>query len=161
MKQPSRIKIDNYLEKHGEILYHYDFGDDWRIRVVLEETVEDYYFGYPTLLAGEGVAPPEDVGGPSGYKEFLKIYQDPTHSDYLSTYAWAESMYYLPLDNEYAIGEEKQELEYGKTYLLAVYRQKNGDSIRAGYDYQDEEELKNMLNEHTMVCLLKIKLEET
>ncbi len=62
---------------------------------------------------------------------------------------------------EYAIGEEKQELEYGKTYLLAVYRQKNGDSIRSGYDYQDEEELKNMLNEHTMVCLLKIKLEET
>ena len=98
VKQPTRIKIDSYLEKHGDFIYNYDFGDDWRIRVELEEMVEDYYFGYPTLLDGEGTAPPEDVGGPPGYEEFLKVYQDPTHPDYLSTYAWAEQQYYLPLD---------------------------------------------------------------
>ena len=98
VKQPTRIKIDSYLEKHGQFVYNYDFGDDWRIRVELEDTVEDYYFGYPTLLDGEGTAPPEDVGGPPGYEEFLKVYHDPTHPDYLTTYAWAESMSYLPLD---------------------------------------------------------------
>lgn len=98
VKEPARIKIDKYLEKHTEFIYNYDFGDDWRIRVVLEETVEDYYFGYPTVLGGEGTAPPEDVGGPPGYEAFLKIYQDPTHLEYVSICKWAKQQRYLPLD---------------------------------------------------------------
>ncbi|MBO1911106.1 plasmid pRiA4b ORF-3 family protein, partial [Microvirga sp. 3-52] len=72
-KAPTSIKIDAIIEQHGEFLYTYDFGDDWRIRVELEEIVEDYYFGYPTLLDGEGTAPPEDVGGPPGYELFLEV----------------------------------------------------------------------------------------
>ena len=50
VKAPTSIKIDSYLENHGGFSYNYDFGDDWRIRVELEEIVEDYYFGFPTLL---------------------------------------------------------------------------------------------------------------
>lgn len=155
VKQPSRIKIDNYLEKHGEILYHYDFGDDWRIRVVLEETVEDYYFGYPTLLAGEGVAPPEDVGGPSGYKEFLKIYQDPTHSDYLSTYAWAESMYYLPLDND-EVNEQLKHVKYKKSEWMHIDHENYyvlSDKYR-GSDYVDLEALpnKDLIIQYAVAC---------
>ncbi|QFG01240.1 hypothetical protein PB01_17635 [Psychrobacillus glaciei] len=114
VKQPTRIKIDSFLEKHGQFIYNYDFGDDWRICVKLEETVEDYYFGYPTLLEGEGTAPPEDVGGPPGYKEFLKVLQDSTHPDYLSTYAWAEGQLYLPLDIE-KIKEYLKIVKYKKT----------------------------------------------
>lgn len=53
VKQPTRIKIDPYIEKHGKLLYQYDFGDQWKISVILEDTVDDYYFGYPTLLDGE------------------------------------------------------------------------------------------------------------
>ncbi len=90
VKASTSIKIDSYLEKHGEFIYNYDFGDDWKIRVELEEIVEDYYFGFPTLLAGEGTAPPEDVGGTSGYESFLEIYQDPQHPDYLHIKTWAE-----------------------------------------------------------------------
>ncbi|TQR21839.1 plasmid pRiA4b ORF-3 family protein [Psychrobacillus vulpis] len=110
VKQPARIKIDSYLEKSGEFIYNYDFGDDWRIRVVLEDTVEDYYFGYPTLLDGEGMAPPEDVGGPPGYEEFIRVFHDPKHPDYLTTYAWAEQQLYLPLD----IAEVNEHLKYVK-----------------------------------------------
>ena len=90
VKQPVRMKIDSFLQKHGSFIYNYDFGDDWKIRVVLEETVEDYYFGYPTLLDGEGTAPPEDVGGPSGFESFKNIIGDPTHPDYKTTVEWAE-----------------------------------------------------------------------
>jgi len=114
VKQPTRIKIDTYLEKHGEFIYNYDFGDDWRIQVVLEEIVEDYYFGYPTLLDGEETAPPEDVGGPPGYESFLKVYQDPAHPDYLSTYAWAEQQYYRPLDID-GLNESLKYVKYKKT----------------------------------------------
>src|SRR4051794_12902765 len=38
VKQPTRIKIDSYLEKHSQLVYNYDFGDDWRILVELEDT---------------------------------------------------------------------------------------------------------------------------
>ncbi len=114
VKQPSRIKIDTYLEKYGEVLYIYDFGDNWRIRVKLEDVVDDYYFGYPTLLDGEGTAPPEDVGGPPGYKEFLKVYQNPMNPDYLSTLAWAERQLYRLLNID-EINDRLKHVKYKKT----------------------------------------------
>lgn len=114
VKQPTHIKIDGYLEKHGEFIYNYDFGDDWRIRVVLEATVDDYYFGYPTVLDGEGTAPPEDVGGPPGYEAFLKVYQDTTHPEYLSTSAWAEQQRYFSLDID-RLNKNLKYMAYKKT----------------------------------------------
>lgn len=114
VKQSNRIKIDDYLERHEQLIYNYDFGDDWKIRVELDEIVEDYYFGYPTLLGGQGMAPPEDVGGPYGYMEFLKIYSDPTNPDYLSTYGWAESQMFKPLDID-DVNDSLKIVKYKKT----------------------------------------------
>nr|WP_106779355.1 hypothetical protein [Lysinibacillus timonensis] len=61
---------------------------------------------------------------------------------------------------EYAIGEEILDLVYDQTYILAVYRQTEGNSVRSGYDYQNELEFEEMLKENSVVCVLKIKLEE-
>ncbi len=123
VKQPARIKIDSYLEKHKILMYNYDFGDDWRIRVELEEIVDDYYFGYPTLLGGEGTAPPEDVGGPPGYEEFLSVYHDPTNPEYLSTYAWAEKQYYVPLDIP-RVNDRLKYVKYKKTEWQSIDHEK-------------------------------------
>lgn len=98
LKRPSRLKIDSYLEKNRQLMYRYDSGDDWRILVELEAIVDDYYFGFPTLLDGEGTAPPEDVGGPPGYEQFLLTYHNPTDPDYEEIRAWAESQQYRPYD---------------------------------------------------------------
>ena len=114
VKQSNRIKLDDYLEKNEQFIYNYDFGDDWRIRVELDEIVEDYYFGYPTLLDGQGMAPPEDVGGPPGFEEFLKVYYDSTHPDYLSMFSWAESQKFLPLDIA-SVNESLKYVKYKKT----------------------------------------------
>ena len=62
VRKPTGFRIDDYLKKHGVILYRYDFGDGWQFTVELENTVDDYYLGYPALLDGEETAPPEDVG---------------------------------------------------------------------------------------------------
>ncbi|MFJ8065005.1 SEC-C metal-binding domain-containing protein [Psychrobacillus sp. NPDC096426] len=144
VKQPTRIKIDSYIEKYGQLVYNYDFGDDWRIRVELEETVEDYYFGYPTLLDGEGTAPPEDVGGPPGYEEFLKVYYDPTHPDYLSTYGWAEQQSYLPLDID-EVNDRLKSVKYKKTEWQQIDHDNYfvlSDKYR-GADYKDIDDIPN------------------
>ncbi|WP_235988995.1 plasmid pRiA4b ORF-3 family protein [Aquibacillus kalidii] len=90
VRQPQTIKIDKYLEKDKELIYNYDFGDDWRFKITLEDTTEEYYYGYPTLLDGAENAPPEDVGGIFGYYEFLEVYHDKNHPDHKKTRAWAE-----------------------------------------------------------------------
>lgn len=114
VKQPVRMKIDSFLQKHGSFIYNYDFGDDWKIRVILEETVEDYYFGYPTLLDGEEMAPPEDVGGPSGFESFKNIVGDSTHPDHHTTVEWANRQSYIPLDLD-LVNERLKDVKYKKT----------------------------------------------
>lgn len=98
VRTPSGIKIDDYLEKHGELHYNYDFGDGWQFRIKLEAIVDDYYFGYPTLLDGAETAPPEDVGGIPGFYEFLRVYRDENDPDHKETKAWADSLYFREYD---------------------------------------------------------------
>ena len=97
-KQPQSVKIDSYVERMGSFLYVYDFGDDWRIQVKLEDMVDDYYFGYPTVLDWSGEAPPEDVGGPPGFAYFLSVYHDENHEEYAHYRKWATQQRYRSFD---------------------------------------------------------------
>lgn len=58
--------------------YIYDFGDHWD-HVVKVEKIATAIPGmtYPWMFLGEGRCPPEDVGGPPGYAEFLKAMASP------------------------------------------------------------------------------------
>lgn len=113
-KLPTRVKIDKYLEEHKQLMYTYDFGDDWRFSIELEEIVEDYHFGFPTLLDGEGTAPPEDVGGPPGYELFLAIMEDPTHPEYDHLKQWVSNARYEPYDKN-RINQSLKSVKYKKT----------------------------------------------
>lgn len=72
--------------------YEYDFGDSWMHLIILEEISErDWSYFYPLFLDGWGTCPPEDVGGPGGYKTFLKVLEDPEnieHDHYKSWVGW-------------------------------------------------------------------------
>lgn len=114
VRKPSGIKIDEYLEKHGELIYNYDFGDGWQFRIKLEEIVEDYYFGYPTLLDGAETAPPEDVGGIPGFDEFLKAYRNPKHPEHKEMKAWADNQRFKEYDPE-RINDRLKSRMYKKT----------------------------------------------
>lgn len=114
VRKPAGIKVDEYLEKYNEINYKYDFGDNWNFTIKLEQTVDDYYFGYPTLLDGAETAPPEDVGGIHGFYEFLKIYRNPKHPDYKLIKEWAESLYFEEYDFD-SINERLKDISYKKT----------------------------------------------
>jgi hypothetical protein len=59
--------------------YEYDFGDSWEHEILFEGCPKpEKGQKYPVCMEGERACPPEDVGGVSGYAEFLKTikYQD-------------------------------------------------------------------------------------
>lgn len=114
VRKPSSIKIGEFLERHKEIRYNYDFGDNWWFTIRLEEIVDDYHFGFPTLLDGRGTAPPEDVGGLRGFYQFIEVYRNPSHPDYKETKAWADSQRFEEFDEE-KINEHLKWINYQKT----------------------------------------------
>jgi hypothetical protein len=60
--------------------YIYDYGDNWHCMVVLEAIAQTRTgVFYPRLIEGARRGPPEDVGGTSGYSEFLEAIGDPKH----------------------------------------------------------------------------------
>lgn len=114
VRKPSTIKIDQYIEKYGEFLYHYDFGDGWKLLVTLEKVVDDHYYGYPILIDGEENAPPEDVGGMIGYYQFLEAYYNPSHPEHHSYRQWANPSHYREYDKD-RINESLKFFKYKKT----------------------------------------------
>jgi hypothetical protein len=62
------------------IHYLYDFGDGWDHVLKLERWFENTPpDGLPFLLEASGRCPPEDVGGPEGYAQFLEAIADASH----------------------------------------------------------------------------------
>ena len=72
-----------------EIRYQYDFGDDWNHRLVLTPTQPVEGVKYPRCIGGSRACPPEDVGGYSGYADFLEAWIDPEHEDHQANRRWA------------------------------------------------------------------------
>lgn len=93
-KDEQEVLLADFLHTMDKIEYMYDFGDGWRHTIEVLKTVEDYDKTYPTCLAGEGNTPPEDVGGPGGYQEFLKIIADPKHPEYSNIVEWGQFQLY-------------------------------------------------------------------
>ena len=69
--------------------YAYDFGDGWEHTVVVEAIADaDPGVVYPRLVTAEGQCPPEDVGGPWGYAEYLEAINDPQHERHDEMIEW-------------------------------------------------------------------------
>jgi hypothetical protein len=68
--------------------YRYDFGDNWEHIVEFEGVIPADGGAYPRCLAGAGACPPEDVGGPFGYADFLKAIGDPHHAEHGAMLEW-------------------------------------------------------------------------
>ena len=87
----NRLSVNGLLKSEGDsLLYLYDFGDNWRHDVVVEKIVPGGDAPIrPECVAGERHCPPEDVGGVSGYEEFLEVIFEPTHEEHQHMVAWA------------------------------------------------------------------------
>ncbi len=84
----TRLKtlIDRGVDR---FLYVYDFGDDWRHDIIIEEVRDGKAeIEYPAFVDGAGRCPPEDVGGAWGFMEFLEVVRDPAHEEHESLIGW-------------------------------------------------------------------------
>jgi hypothetical protein len=70
------------------VIYEYDFGDDWCHELILRRVSREKSVKYPCCSAGARSCPPEDVGGPSGYADFLEAWEDADHEEHKSMRQW-------------------------------------------------------------------------
>lgn len=86
------VRLDAVLGKGGRCHYTYDFGDWWEHELVVEDILTaDPDERYPVCVQGERAAPPEDIGGPSGYRRLLAAIADPNHPDHRVLREWVGS----------------------------------------------------------------------
>lgn len=80
---------DFFKEKNDKCDFVYDFGDDWRHTVKLEDIhPAKENTDYPVCLGGKRACPPEDCGGRWGYSNLLESLDNPESEDYQDVLEW-------------------------------------------------------------------------
>jgi hypothetical protein len=109
-----RVVLGNAIAPESRCFdYIYDFGDNWHHVVI----VEDPYAGHSEqglrirCLDGENACPPEDVGGPGGYAEFLTAIADPRHDEHEQFLSWVGGSFDPAKFNITAVNELLDEIK--------------------------------------------------
>ena len=81
---------DLIKQKGRSFQYWYDFGDDWMHEVILEDNkyFNPHQRSQVVCLDGSRACPPDDVGGPYGYGEYLEAMKDPNHEEHTMYIEW-------------------------------------------------------------------------
>lgn len=78
-----RITLAMSLAGAKSFRYTYDFGDGWEHRIKVEKSLSaGTHPRTPLCTAGANACPPEDVGGPPGYVDFLDAISNPAHPEH-------------------------------------------------------------------------------
>jgi len=118
-------KLKNiFIEKNESkpFWYWYDFGDDWWHRITfLKVTKKDLkvYEGVPICIKALGKCPPEDVGGPWGYADFLETIKNKRHPEYSEMRTW------YGLEGNESYNEQETDIEEINQFIMEYYNSKN------------------------------------
>jgi hypothetical protein len=90
-KNERRARLSDVVpDEKTKFDYEYDLGDSWHHIVLVEKILySEEGLERPVCLEGKRCAPPEDCGGKSGYRTFLKAISDPNHPDHEWLLEWA------------------------------------------------------------------------
>jgi hypothetical protein len=89
IQREGRITLSAALGARKAFTYLYDYGDGWEHRVTVEKILPpDPGLKSARYLDGAHACPPDDVGGPPGYIEFLEAINDPAHDEHESMLEW-------------------------------------------------------------------------
>lgn len=86
-----KVTLDQALSEPNfkTLRYTYDFGDDWRHTIKVERRfTPEPWDEFPRLIDAKGCCPPEDIGGPWGYAEYLAAISDPHHPRHAEFMEW-------------------------------------------------------------------------
>ena len=78
----------------------------------------------PVCLAGERRCPPEDVGGPSGYQEFLEVIFEPGHEEFEHYREWAGDAVHA--EDVKAVNEIPDRMRWPKRHIRWAAQPRNG-----------------------------------
>lgn len=84
------VKVAQFITLlNPKVVYTYDFGDVWRHSVTLQKVLpREKDVDYPRLVSGKRHCPPEDCGGPPGYKHFPEAISNPNHKNHKEMMEW-------------------------------------------------------------------------
>lgn len=91
MRDDRKFTVSAVLgERVQAFSYSYDFGDGWDHRITVEQRlpVQPGQNDWPMCMAGENACPPEDVGGPPGYMDFLEAMHNQAHDQHAEYWRW-------------------------------------------------------------------------
>ncbi len=91
MKDERKATVAKVLPTVGmKMRWDYDFGDGWQHDITVE-AIQPAASGvaYPRCTGGRRACPPEDCGGPGGYRNLLDALGDPTHPEHETMAEWA------------------------------------------------------------------------
>jgi len=88
-KDSRRIELQKAITEKIGFVYAYDFGDNWEPEIQVEAILSARSKFSPVCLGGERGCPPEDVGGTSGYSDFLEAISNPDHEEHENFQTWA------------------------------------------------------------------------
>lgn len=91
-------ELAEYLPQYPRLKYIYDFGDYWEHDIALVRHLPKHNVSGIYCVDGAGQTPPEDVGGPGGYEEFLEIINDPLHPLREEMLDWGRMQRYSDFD---------------------------------------------------------------
>jgi hypothetical protein len=95
-KDERRVALAQIAPKQGATFqYEYDFGDSWQHLIRVEDIEPSTTDDYPYLwcLSGARAAPPEDVGGVSGYIRFLEAWRNRNDEEHRQMRQWVGKHY--------------------------------------------------------------------
>ena len=83
----ARHRLSAVIRSVTRFRYDYDFGDGWEHDVVIEQALPASVIA-SSCLAGRRACPPEDCGGPSGYRHLLDVLADSGHEEHRELADW-------------------------------------------------------------------------
>jgi len=90
MEDETKVKLYQVApEENAKFIYEYDFGDSWQHTVLIEKILPvEKGKHYPMCIKGERACPPEDIGGPWGYTDFVEAVLDISHPEHEDMVEW-------------------------------------------------------------------------
>ena len=90
IKDERQVRLRQLFKVEGDsALYEYDFGDSWEHDVRLIRILPFVArLKVPRCVEGKRACPPEDVGGPLGYRHFLRALKDKKHPEHKTYAQW-------------------------------------------------------------------------